>query len=149
MPAPPCWLPPAGACLGLHSGTIGKGEVCISTTNRNFIGRQGSKEGSTYLSSAATAAASAITGRLTDPGNSSDTGGKEIIMRGTVHKYGDNINTDIITPGKYMELSIEDMARHAMEGVDEEFYSKVKPGDILVCGNNCGSGSSVRLRHVR
>ena len=63
-------------------------------------------------------------------------------MRGTVHKYGDNINTDIITPGKYMELSIEDMARHAMEGVDEEFYSKVKPGDILVCGNNCGSGSS-------
>ena len=56
-----------GACLGLHSGTIGKGEVCISTTNRNFIGRQGSKEGSTYLSSAATAAASAITGRLTDP----------------------------------------------------------------------------------
>lgn len=63
-------------------------------------------------------------------------------MRGTVHKYGDNINTDIITPGKYMELSIEAMARHAMEGVDEDFYSKVKPGDILVCGKNCGSGSS-------
>ena len=56
-----------GACLGLHSGTIGRGEVCVSTTNRNFIGRQGSKEGSTYLSSAATAAATAITGRLTDP----------------------------------------------------------------------------------
>lgn len=56
-----------GACLGLHSGTIGRGEVCVSTTNRNFIGRQGSKEGSTYLSSAATAAATAVTGRLTDP----------------------------------------------------------------------------------
>ena len=63
-------------------------------------------------------------------------------MRGTVHKYGDNINTDIITPGKYMELSIQEMAQHAMEGVDAEFASKVAPGDILVAENNFGSGSS-------
>mgnify|MGYP005758499477 CR=1 FL=1 len=63
-------------------------------------------------------------------------------MRGTVHKYGDNINTDIITPGKYMELSIQEMAQHAMEGVDAEFASKVTPGDILVAENNFGSGSS-------
>jgi 3-isopropylmalate dehydratase small subunit len=39
-------------------------------------------------------------------------------IRGKAHKYGDNINTDIITPGKYMELSIKEMAKHAMEGVD-------------------------------
>ena len=64
------------------------------------------------------------------------------ICRGTAHKYGDNINTDITTPGKYMELSIEEMAKHAMEGVDPDFSSKVSPGDILVAENNFGSGSS-------
>ena len=64
------------------------------------------------------------------------------ICRGTAHKYGDNINTDIITPGKYMELSIQEMAKHAMEGIDPDFASKVSPGDILVAENNFGSGSS-------
>ena len=56
-----------GACLGLHSGTIGAGETCLSTTNRNFIGRQGSKNADTYLASAATAAASALYGEIRDP----------------------------------------------------------------------------------
>lgn len=56
-----------GACLGLHSGTIGSGEVCVSTTNRNFIGRMGSKYGDVYLAPAATAAATALEGRLADP----------------------------------------------------------------------------------
>lgn len=59
--------PTCGACLGLHSGTIGKGEVCVSTTNRNFIGRMGSKHGDVYLVSAATAAAAALEGCITDP----------------------------------------------------------------------------------
>ena len=61
---------------------------------------------------------------------------------GRVHKYGDNINTDIITPGKYMELGIREMAEHAMEGVDPDFSAKVAPGDILVARHNFGSGSS-------
>lgn len=56
-----------GACLGLHSGTIGKGESCVSTTNRNFIGRMGSKYGDVYLASAVTAAATALEGKLADP----------------------------------------------------------------------------------
>jgi 3-isopropylmalate/(R)-2-methylmalate dehydratase large subunit len=56
-----------GACLGVHSGAIGAGEVCISSTNRNFIGRMGSKEGYAYLASPLSVAASAVTGRITDP----------------------------------------------------------------------------------
>lgn len=56
-----------GACLGIHSGAIGAGEVCISSTNRNFIGRMGSKQGEVYLASPLSVAASAITGELTDP----------------------------------------------------------------------------------
>lgn len=66
---------------------------------------------------------------------------KELI-RGRVHKFGDNINTDFINPAQYMELSMEEMIAHAMEGADPDFSKKVKPGDIMVAGKNFGSGSS-------
>jgi 3-isopropylmalate/(R)-2-methylmalate dehydratase large subunit len=59
--------PCCGPCLGGHVGLIGPGEVSLSTSNRNFKGRQGSPEGEVYLSSAAVAAASAITGKIEDP----------------------------------------------------------------------------------
>lgn len=56
-----------GLCVGVHTGILASGERCISTTNRNFIGRMGSKQSEVFLASAATAAASAIEGRIADP----------------------------------------------------------------------------------
>lgn len=64
------------------------------------------------------------------------------IVEGKAYKFGDNINTDFINPAQYMELPMEQMIQHAMEGADPDFSRNVRPGDIMVAGKNFGSGSS-------
>lgn len=61
--------PTCGVCVGLHSGILAAGETCISSTNRNFIGRMGSRDANIYLASPMSVAASAIEGRIADPRN--------------------------------------------------------------------------------
>jgi 3-isopropylmalate/(R)-2-methylmalate dehydratase small subunit len=64
-------------------------------------------------------------------------------MKGKVWKFGDDIDTDIIIPGRYLILRGEDeLAEHAMEGLDPEFPKKVSKGDVIVAGKNFGCGSS-------
>mgnify|MGYP002227446859 CR=1 FL=1 len=97
-----------------------------------------------YLASPAVAAASAVTGYITDrlrfrhrkeraPMNA----------HGFVHKYGDNVDTDVIIPARYLTTSVpSELAAHCMEDIDREFIHKVKPGDIMVADKNFGCGSS-------
>ena len=67
----------------------------------------------------------------------------ENILKGKVWKFGDEINTDLIIPGKFLHIfEPEGLAKHALEGVDKNFSSKVEIGDIIVAGNNFGCGSS-------
>ena len=65
-------------------------------------------------------------------------------MKGHTIKYErDNIDTDVILPGTYLKLhDYDEIAKHAMEGMDPEFHSKVKEGDFIVAGKNFGCGSS-------
>ncbi len=67
-----------------------------------------------------------------------------MIIKGKAHKFGDDVSTDVIYPGKYTykQLSAEEMARHAMEDLDPDFASRVSPGDVIVAGKNFGCGSS-------
>ncbi len=77
------------------------------------------------------------------------------LIEGRAWKFGDDVNTDLIIPGKY-KLSITDLdelSKHAMEGIDPEFTVKFRKGDIIVAGKNFGCGSSreqapLVLKHV-
>ncbi|MFC1908412.1 3-isopropylmalate dehydratase small subunit [Chloroflexota bacterium] len=64
-------------------------------------------------------------------------------LKGKVHKYGENVDTDAIIPARYLNVSESaELARHCMEDIDEEFVERVEPGDIIMATTNFGCGSS-------
>ena len=69
---------------------------------------------------------------------------------GKVYKYGDNVDTDVIIPARYLNApSPDELAKHCMEDIDATFAQKVQPGDIIVGGANFGCGSSCADCHPR
>lgn len=66
-----------------------------------------------------------------------------MIAKGKVFKYGDNVDTDVIIPARYLNIADpKELSRHAMEDIDKAFVENVKPGDIIVANLNFGCGSS-------
>ena len=64
-------------------------------------------------------------------------------VKGYVHKYGDNVDTDVIIPARYLNtIDKKELASHCMEDIDKNFVNKVENGDIMIAGNNFGCGSS-------
>ena len=64
-------------------------------------------------------------------------------IEGRAHKYGDNVDTDVIIPARYLNISDKkELAAHAMEDLDGEFVKKVKAGELMLAGENFGCGSS-------
>lgn len=165
-------LPPGcGTCIGLGRGLVGKGEIAISATNRNFKGRMGDPDAQVYLGSPAVVAASALAGFICAPQTFTDRpagitirrapsksalGGSavsvEIIagfppsVRGRVLFIDkDNLNTDGIFAGKHTyrdDITPEEMAAVTFENYDPNFNTLYRSGDVVVGGLNFGTGSS-------
>jgi 3-isopropylmalate/(R)-2-methylmalate dehydratase small subunit len=65
------------------------------------------------------------------------------MLKGKVHKYGADVNTDVIIPARYLDVyEPDELAKHCMEDIDTEFVKRVEPGDIMVATTNFGCGSS-------
>ncbi len=162
------FLPPGcGTCIGLGAGTLEPGEVGISATNRNFKGRMGSRDAKAYLASPAVVAASALAGHIAAPSTYEACEPRTRIMRPDVKQTSksvsivdgfpasmtgrllwlpvDNLNTDGIYSGAMTyrdDVTPEEMAAAAMGNYDPAFTGIAKKGDIVVAGDNFGTGSS-------
>lgn len=66
----------------------------------------------------------------------------DLVFKGKVWTFGDNIDTDQINPGKYMDAPVEEASKHVFEAIEPEFAEKFQPGEIIVAGSNFGCGSS-------
>ena len=162
-------LPPGcGPCIGLGVGLLEPGEVGISSTNRNFKGRMGSRDAQCYLASPEVVVASAIAGHICGP---EPTPGARLaprieplsapppaeervrILQGFPERVAgrllflpvDNLNTDGIYGKDYTyrdDVTRETMARVVLENYDPSFASLARDGDVVVGGFNFGTGSS-------
>src|SRR6266513_208378 len=162
-------LPPGcGTCIGLGRGLVGKGEIAISATNRNFKGRMGDRDALVYLGSPAVVAASALAGficapqdfaeraagtAIRRPEKKSRPAGSVKIMEGFPSSVRgrilfidkDNLNTDGIYGSKHTyrdDMTPEEMAAVTFENYDPNFNTLYRSGDVVVGGLNFGSGSS-------
>src|SRR5690606_24133061 len=79
---------------------------------------------------------------LRSPGVCGRGGGGMTVLRGRAWVFGEQISTDQILPGRYLDRPYSEVGQFAMAGADEEFAQKVQPGDIVVAGANFGCGSS-------
>ena len=157
-----------GPCIGLGTGTLEAGEVGISATNRNFQGRMGHRDAQVYLGSPAVVAASAAAGYIASPTKFDDINGRfEIVNHGRAkrepakleivagfpsHVSGrllwlpvDNLNTDGIYSGKLTyrdDVTSDEMAMASFENYDPSFKAIGQKGDVVVSGQNFGTGSS-------
>lgn len=156
-------------CAGCAAGQVGqngKGEVTVSTGNRNFPGKQG--QGSVYLASPSVVASSALAGYITTPDavpaspletvystgqkviaappKQSEAADRPTLIRGRVWLIErDNIDTDMIFHNRYLAITdIREMGQYAFDNLEgyRDFAKRAQAGDIIVTGRNFGSGSS-------
>ena len=156
-----------GPCIGLGVGLLEPGEVGISSTNRNFKGRMGSRDAKCYLASPEVVAASAVAGYIRGPHETANLapprsytefaataaaekvdilpGFPERVRGRLVFMPQDNVNTDAIYGKDYTyrdDMTPEMMAKVVMENYDPQFAARTQKGDVIVSGFNFGTGSS-------